>query len=201
MDEYIVATELAGMEDAVSTMSSSETFAEKSVTEKYDIGNVVVTPEATNSIKKPSKKKSTPKPEDLTRLQSINGVDICNFSVDKLRNFLAQNRNRIKGLSKSNKREICEAIADAHIRYTTDIKVHGMQPDKAGLLVDVDLTKDAPPKPKINLFRLTNVLFGETLKPFLRDRGGTMTKEDLDVGKKKDQDLYEAMLKEYNDRG
>jgi hypothetical protein len=32
------------------------------------------------------------------------------------------------------------------------------------------------------------------------ERGGDLTKEDLDVGRKKDQDLYEMPLREYNDR-
>jgi hypothetical protein len=37
--------------------------------------------------------------------------------------------------------------------------------------------------PKINLFRFNNVWFGETVRPYLMERGNNLMKVDLDVGK------------------
>ena len=83
-------------EDSRSTLSSASVSGNNNsdVIDKYHIANVVVSAEPTNSIRKPSKSRQTPKPDDLTRLHSISGTLVCNISVDECRKFLSQNKKR-----------------------------------------------------------------------------------------------------------
>jgi hypothetical protein len=75
---------------------------------------------------------------------------------------------------KGSKKAICDAIADAWIRYDRDIKIDGKDPEEAGLVTVVDLTSSsnvsAKKSPKIDLFRFTNVLFGDKMNKPLKFR-------------------------------
>ena len=165
----------------------------------FSFATIKVSAEETNFVK--GRQTS---PTNLTKLESINNILTKDIGVDEVRQFIKQNRNRIGVSQKGSKKAICDAIADAWIRYDRDIKIDGKSPEEAGLVTVVDLTNNSnnasgKKTPKIDLFRFTNVLFGEKIRQSLMERGGNMNKEDLDEGKKKDQDLFEKLMAEYND--
>lgn len=51
----------------------------------------------------------------------------------------------------------------------------------------------------INYTRLVNVLAQEPIKALLIERGATLSRNDLDTGKKADADLNFAIAEMYND--
>jgi hypothetical protein len=69
---------------------------------------------------------------------------------------------------------------------------------KKGSKKDKDKDKAAP----VNRFRLANVMYGEAMKEALKNKGASLTKDELiisSVGSKAGvRDFYEAAIKEYN---
>jgi len=62
---------------------------------------------------------------------------------------------------------------------------------------DVDVTAEKK-KAWVNQFRLANVIFSDELKEDMNARGACLTKEELDLGLKTDQKLYQKIADEYN---
>jgi hypothetical protein len=184
-----------GSGSQASTPSPLASVTTKNEPRIFYFEEIIVSPTANNCVKG----KGT-SPSNLTRLESISNVPTSDIGVVEIRQFISNNRNRIAVSQKASKKTICDAIALAWSKYETDIKIHGKDLNEAGLIKCIDLTSALDKRsPKVNLFRFTNVLFGERIRPFLMERGGDLTKEDLDVGQKKDQKLYEMLMREYND--
>jgi hypothetical protein len=53
----------------------------------------------------------------------------------------------------------------------------------------------------VNRYRLANVVFSEECRPFVAERGKSLTREELDLGMKTDQKVYEKVAAEYNKIG
>lgn len=132
----------------------------------------------------------------------INGMeysfDSRGMTVDVLRRFCMRNNVRStdpdtpgKSLRREKKPILIEEIKKKHER-----RVGGQEdPWK---VVDKAVGK----KPvAVNLFRLANVVFSDKIRDEMLNRGKCLEREDLDVGLKTDQQLFEKMADEYNKKG
>ena len=140
---------------------------------------------------------STNRKTTLTKLHSIGSVPIANIGVRQLKLFCT--RVGIVGAQKFAKQGVVDAIISAK-SSTTFVQL------KDRVIVDVDKEKaDTAVVPNkrspMNRRRLLNVLFGDVVRPELATLGATLTREEMDEGKKQDQVFFELVVVEYNKKG
>ena len=117
---------------------------------------------------------------EYSALKEIKGIPVVDIKVGALRAFCV--RIGLKGQGRATKQEIVHKLLEfkATPPPSSSEKAAG--------------TKKAP----VNRYRFVNVLFGDTIKPMLNERGKSLTKDDLTAGKLGDQDLFTAISNEYN---
>ncbi len=153
--------------------------------------DVIVTTSRTSSTQK-MKKGAPMKPENYTCLQGfrINGVLLPSMKLTRdalMRWAIGKGRSRAMSL---NKQKLCEAIVDWKAEH--DISVAN------GTAETVDPIMQRPLR--INTKRFLNVIFGPVMKPKLSTCGQALTAMELEDKKKIDEDLFTAVIVEYNSR-
>eukprot|EP00574_Skeletonema_japonicum_P006795 CAMPEP_0201717060 /NCGR_PEP_ID=MMETSP0593-20130828/2896_1 /ASSEMBLY_ACC=CAM_ASM_000672 /TAXON_ID=267983 /ORGANISM="Skeletonema japonicum, Strain CCMP2506" /LENGTH=578 /DNA_ID=CAMNT_0048207025 /DNA_START=14 /DNA_END=1750 /DNA_ORIENTATION=+ len=163
-------------------------------------GQVHTTQGYTNPVKKQRKGASFPTDQtELTRLAGIvirgeGIVPIALLNQDFLRYFVLKRLN-IGSCGNKTKRHICEVVANRHVEY--------LQAKAAGKEHEF-MQDEADPNVRfyINTKRFINVLMGNVMKPFLsHDLFRSLTKQELDEGRRTCQSYGERFIKEYNNRG
>jgi hypothetical protein len=129
---------------------------------------------------------------------NINGVvhEPKKLRVDQLRKFCRDNNIKMtepphQSLRTSSKNVVMEEIKAKKGRMMNN------EPDP--------WTRSESPAaakaPSVNRYRLANVLFSDTVQPVVMGRGKCLTRQELDVGLKTDQEVFEKVALEYNKKG
>jgi hypothetical protein len=128
----------------------------------------------------------------------IDGVTyhLKDIKVDYLRKFCRNNDVKMsdpphKSLRTSSRKIVEEEIKAKKGRILND------EPDPWCKKKDKD---DGKPT-WVNRYRLANVIFSEHCRQTVSERGKTLTREELDLGLKTDQRVYEKIAAEYNKTG
>jgi len=190
-----VVTAQKGVESIIALSSSSDEAV--FMGEKSDpllganLDDVVTSAGESNWVKKPPRDKNgvvarKPTADEVTRLESINGINIADIGVQHLRGFCKN--QKIKATHSQSKKVICDRIVKRKADREKD--------ESCGIAKDQE-TKKAT-RTKISRKRFCNVIFSDEIRPFLANRGGTLNKQQLDVGEKTDEALHQEIARAYN---
>lgn len=183
---------------AVATMQT--TSAEKSKFGPLDgatMDDVELVSEAIYPIVKNSRQ--------MTRIKAIKGVAIESVGVKPLDAWATSLGVRISQKQKK-KEDVCSLIVDfkilkdRHDAYIAGSGAASNSATAAGTFPTSAMPVATPQTRRvvINYPRLVNTLADETIKAMFVNRGGSLSREDLDDGKKADADLYDAIAATYN---
>ena len=144
--------------------------------------DVVLTEEPVNIVA--SNRKSS-----LTRLKSINAIEILKIDTKNLRLFCT--RVGISGVRSAGKMDICNKIVAS--------KASGSYKElEKNLEAEGNKKATAKKKVSVNRKRFLNVLFSDKVRPNFAIMGEVLDRSDLDRGMKSGQDFYELIAEEYN---
>ena len=90
---------------------------------------------------------------------------------------------------------MCEAIVAAK-NSPTFIQAKDKETEK-----DENQKTPAVKRAPTNRRRLLNVIFGDIVRPHLSTLGASLSKEELDSGKKQDEKFFTLVVSEYNKEG
>jgi hypothetical protein len=150
----------------------------------------------------------------MTRIKSIKGHPVASLGVKVLDAWSASQGVRIPRKNKK-KEDVCRLIMDFKVmKDRQDASVltgsaSRTSTSRGATSGAASSTGNTPPpssrraveaakRVTINYARLVNTISLETIKAAFMNRGGTLSRQDLDDGKKADHDLYEGVAKAYN---
>ena len=142
---------------------------------------------------------------DMTRIKSIKGNAIQDVKANTIYLWCTHVGIRLPGRKQKNKLSACEAIIlfkDTHDRLAAN-----PQPARANApaVVAAGTTNNtrtrANGRSRISYPRLANTLLKDDVRAAYVNRGGTMTREQLDRGETADLELWQLVADTYNDVG
>lgn len=129
---------------------------------------------------------------DLVR-RTIKGFDINTISIGVLKKFCV--KNDVKQDDGSSVRKLKKEATLLLIKQKK-IRLNNGEDDpwNKESIINVGTTSSVV----INRYRLANVVFGDTCRPIVAKRGKCLDKDELTLGLKTDQKVYEIVAAEYN---
>lgn len=172
-----------------------------SIISKATIIDVEITTTAINPVNKCKPANLSKYKGPKTRLQCILGVSVGQLGVNDLRMFAT--KFNVEGRYKNRSKEkLCESIADVRQTYEERVAKGEEPTDVAKSLLAATTTKTGkdkpPPKAPTSRTRLVNVIYGDKVYPYFKQRGQQLSLQDVANHKQTDQDLFELVAKEYN---
>jgi hypothetical protein len=125
--------------------------------------------------------------EHRTKIKSILGKAVIKINRDVLQTF-CQNNNVLTLEGRSCRTASKPHMCDRIIKYIED-PVGAKQ---------FETPSTSKTDPTVNKVRLCNVLFGEIIKSKLHERAKNLTKDEMTMGFKNGQPVWEEVMKEYN---
>lgn len=134
----------------------------------------------------------------MTQLHLIKNIKIENIGVRSLKIFCSA--VGISGQRQKGKYDVCKAIVGAK---TDDkfVQLKDRAVEKKKAASDDNGEKKGSGRVTINCCWFLNVLFGDIIRPHFATIGDTLTKVDLDEGRRQDQVFHELVAVEYNKIG
>lgn len=137
----------------------------------------------------------------MTRVKSIKGVAIKDVGVKLIDSWATAQGVKIPR-KKKKKEDVCALIVDFKVlkdRQDAQVANGSTTVQPAVATASTTTTSTANRRVIINYPRLVNMIADEQIKAAFIARGNTLSKDDLEDGKKADADLYKTIAETYND--